>query len=259
MSLTPRNALSSSRLPRFAPGFIFDGSRAWTDKLRIVFPDQLTSLGSVGAVRSAMAAIASGDVFKVASDGGGNSPLRLETQTAPPKHMRKWLFTASITFKRRQSGYGWSATIELDLNPIRFLAHRYMDLGVEGVSPVDLLKVNKRARENNQKATIADVDNHLMGDALGIAQTVDWSVVVGEYLHAVTALLEAELGRADVAGQVVAPTWGGWTVRELESVWEFEEQDARSTFELVLQGVRRSFPAYTLHHYPTGASVHIPR
>lgn len=165
-------------------------------------------------------------MFQVHSNGHGGSGFRLTIRKL--RGTDQWLFGGTVWLKPRGDGH-WHVGIELDLNPLRFFAHRGALLAetptIEAAERD--LRVNRRVRHEASRRTLDGNDNFILPARVEPALRADWATVTTHYLELIALLVERELLRCRDAGLDLHIHWSDWTVRHAESTWEFEEHDAR--------------------------------
>jgi hypothetical protein len=120
-----------------------------------------------------------------------------------------------------------NVSIELLLNPTRFLAHRSLPLEQE---PEIILREDTQARERLTRTTLDQQDNMLSDPTRTYGRATD---ILNLYLDKVTTLIDQTLRRyADEDPAVlqpdirVFPNWSGFVVPRAEVYWEFSSEDA---------------------------------
>ncbi|WP_337660100.1 hypothetical protein [Anderseniella sp. Alg231-50] len=111
--------------------------------------------------------------------------------------------------------------VTLILNGIRFLAYNYRYIAnLDEFEICELLERRSSVREAIEGITFNKNDNHLREQAARAAHNADWPSVMLSYMEAVAELLQDEFAYDD-GSPVLELLWDGWTLRQLEAVWEF--------------------------------------
>ncbi len=223
-------------IPTFATSCSPTSILTWTDRLVVKCPRSRIHYRDPSALREWLRSVGRGPLLRFA---GGQRMMKLSVRSG-------WVFggEALIRPAREHGDRFMELEFRLNLNPTRFLVHNDCSLDeIEQRTPEECLREVPALADEARAYGLDGNDNVMVPRRLLQARSLAWNELIAVYLRKVSELIESAFfvfEDVDVWDDTPPPPgirdwddvpgvsfdWSEWVVRQVETYWEFETDDA---------------------------------
>jgi len=267
-------------LPAYAPGCTVVAERAWNDRIKIAFDRGTATVPRRRSLDAYLRSLSRGGWLQRSSSQDFAHKYRIEHPSG--------LFTAALRFSRRHNDPDgqWSIQMMLEVNPTRMFAACECDLDLlrnHTVSSISELPDGLQA--DIMLETLDETDNCIPDRLIQRARRANPADVTRASIQATWRMIEQVLvppgsgearhlgdqgsawdrddrpaGLVEADQYAIAPimfdfAWNRWAVKQLETYWEFTNEDALGVVEAVIARGQEIVEGVHLREYHISTSA----